>query len=189
MFALLGKHHTIIEEYGDKNKIYYESSFSPIYNHENIIIGAAGFTRDVTEINLLNQQRDESEKKYRLLSDMMPLSIVHYQIITDVEKSSTDFVILNINKEFEDLVDMKSAELVGKKLWDVFPETEQYWIDEFEKVASSGKMSIFEDYSVVVDMYLKIHVYKIKENEIAAIMENVTEDRKNREELIYLSEY
>ena len=185
--ALSGETHTKREQYGDLDKSYFEMIFSPIIDNEKEIIGISSFARNITEMTKANIKQKESEEKYRLLSDMLPLGMVHYSIVRDAEKNKIDFQILGINKVYEQLVGKNSSELIGRNLWDVFPQTEQYWIDEFEKVANSGKTSIFEDYSIAIDSYLKIYAYKIGVDRMAVIMEDVTENRRRQKEILYIS--
>ncbi|MGB6128348.1 MAG: HD domain-containing phosphohydrolase [Psychrilyobacter sp.] len=146
-----------------------------------------GVIRDITEINITNQKQKESEKQYRLLANMMPLGMIHYQFFRDSEKSITDFRILWVNKALEQLIGMKNSELVGKNLCEIFIEMEQYWIDIFQEVASSGKTKIFENYSIAIDGYIKITVYKIETDRMAVIIEDVSEDRKKKKEIMHIS--
>ena len=47
--ALNGEPHSTIQEYGDKERSFYETFYNPIINENNEIIGAAAFARDITE--------------------------------------------------------------------------------------------------------------------------------------------
>jgi diguanylate cyclase (GGDEF)-like protein/putative nucleotidyltransferase with HDIG domain len=143
--------------------------------------------RDVTEFNKANKKLKERERQYRLLTEMMPLGIVHYEIINDPYEKKIDFKVLGVNKVFEQLVEKNNSELIGKNIWDIFPKTEKYWIDFFEEIALTGKTNILENYSVSIDKYIKITAYKIESNKIAVIMEDVSEDMKKQKEIIYMS--
>ena len=46
--ALSGENVTIIEDYGNDQRIVFESSYSPIYNATHEIIGVTVFARDIT---------------------------------------------------------------------------------------------------------------------------------------------
>lgn len=143
--------------------------------------------RITNKIDNANSDLFESEEKYKQLGDMLPLSMVHYHIVHDVERNKIDFQILGINKKLEELLGMKSADLVGRNLRDVFPQTEQYWIEHYEEVAISGKTAIFEDYSIAIDKYLKVIAYKIDESKMAVVIEDVTENRRKQKEILYIS--
>lgn len=59
--SLSGNYHTVIDDYGDKEKVYYETSYSPIFDEKNNIIGATGFSRDIT--SRINHQSDLTHEK------------------------------------------------------------------------------------------------------------------------------
>lgn len=68
--ALSGKSHTIIAEYGTENMLYFESSFNPIIS-EGEIIGASGFSRNITEkLNRENDLRKEKELAQKYSSEL-----------------------------------------------------------------------------------------------------------------------
>ena len=176
--ALSGETHTTREQYGDLEKSYFEIIFSPVINNEKEIIGISSFARDITKMTKANIKQEESEEKYKLLNNMMPLGLVHYQIVFDEKNKKNRYQFLEVNKTFEKQVGMKNSDLFGKCLVDVFPKTEQYWLDNFDEVVSSGNPIIFEDYSVEVDGYMKVSVYTIKSDILAVVIEDVTENRK-----------
>jgi diguanylate cyclase (GGDEF)-like protein/PAS domain S-box-containing protein len=47
--ALNGESYSTIQEYGDKERGYYETFYNPIINENNEIIGTTAFARDITE--------------------------------------------------------------------------------------------------------------------------------------------
>jgi diguanylate cyclase (GGDEF)-like protein/PAS domain S-box-containing protein len=144
---------------------------------------------DITEINIANEKLKNSERKYRLLVDMMPLSMVHYEIIFDDFGEPVDFVIMGANRAFEKLTMKKNEELIGKTISEVYPETEQYWIDQYAKVAKDSKTRTFDHYARAVDKHLKLSAFKLEPTKMAVILADVTVDMKKQNEIIYLSHH
>ncbi len=121
--ALSGQSHTVLEEYGDEYILYYESSFNPIYNDDKIIIGATGFSRDVTERivaereieNELNQKEElknillTSEKRYRELVHNLDAGVIVHAADTSI--------IMNNEKACE-LLGLSDDMIKGKKAID-----------------------------------------------------------------------
>ena len=58
--ALSGESHTVLSEYGDVEKSYYESNFNPILNENHEIIGASVLSRNITE----RMQTEKNLKDY-----------------------------------------------------------------------------------------------------------------------------
>lgn len=185
--ALSGKSHMTLEKYGDIEVNYYETKFNPTYDLDGRIIGLTVFSSNVTDRETANLKLKESEEKYKLLNNMIPLGMVHYQVVFDEKNKKNRYQFLEVNKTFEKQVGMKNSDLFGKTLIDVFPKTEQYWLDHFDEVVSSGNPITFEDYSVEVDGYMKISVYTLKSGILAVVIEDVTDSRRKQQQIEYLS--
>lgn len=95
--SLSGKAHTVIEEYGDEHKMFFETSFSPIRNSENIIIGSTGFSRDITERVKSTQKLRDSEEKLRNTQTLLKASI-DSQTYIPIFSLDTNFRYLLFNK-------------------------------------------------------------------------------------------
>ena len=67
--ALAGESHSNVREYGDIQKSYYESYFSPIIDEDGTVIGATGTARDISERHAAEQALKESEGRHRTILD------------------------------------------------------------------------------------------------------------------------
>lgn len=188
--ALLGQCHSEIEDIkGDHQRINFEASYSPISNDESEIIGVALFARDITAKLKIQQELKDSEEKYRLLTNSMPLGMAHFKIVRNSIKNSIDYFFLGVNQVYEEMFKVKNAEIVGENIWDFYPNTEQYWKDAFDSVSKSGKTYIIENYIKAFDIILKVYAYKIDEERLAITMQDVTKERRNQEKIKYLSNH
>lgn len=185
--ALSGETYSVIQEYGSELKIYFESYFYPIFDENNDVVGASVFARNISDRVKEQQALRQSEERFKLLVNMMPLSIVQYQIIKGNKNGTLDFVILGVNKVFEKLMGMTSVELVGKSIRDLYENVEYHNIAELEKVALDNESRIFEDYSEMLDRYLRVIAYKTDSDKLAVIIEDTTETRERLKEIEYIS--
>jgi PAS domain S-box-containing protein len=55
-------------------------------------------------------------------------------------------VFLDINDSYTRLLGLTREMVIGKRIKEVMPEVEQYWIDFFGKVALTGESNYYENY-------------------------------------------
>ncbi len=93
---------------------------------------------DITERKEMDQIFKESQKKYKLLSEELELILDH--IGNPVFYKDTKNSFIWVNKYLTDAYKMKREDLIGKSLFDLFPEdvAQTYWDDDLE-VINSGK--------------------------------------------------
>jgi len=63
--ALNGESHLTIEEFGDIERYYYETSYNPILNEKNEIIGTTAFSTNITDRKQAEEALKLSEQRYR----------------------------------------------------------------------------------------------------------------------------
>lgn len=73
--ALAGESHTTLEVYGDVNRSYYETTYSPILDQNGETIGVTVLSANVTERKKAEEQLKESEERWRSLIKFSPLGI------------------------------------------------------------------------------------------------------------------
>ncbi|MFC1669922.1 PAS domain S-box protein [Spirochaetota bacterium] len=134
--------------------------------------------RNKTEIAL-----SESELRYRFLFQNLTNSFSLYEVITDEDRNPVDYKFLAVNPAYEKTVGVKGSTLLGKKLLEVFPKTEPYWIKILKKVVKTGKPELVEHYAREIDKYIEQLTYIPQKGQIAFIASDVTERKKIEESL------
>nr|HPO49699.1 ATP-binding protein [Spirochaetota bacterium] len=127
--------------------------------------------------------RKESEEKYKMLFDTMLNGFALHQIVCDETGRPIDYIFLDVNRAFERLTGLKRENIVGKRVLEVLPKTEDYWIKEYGEIALNGGSKYFENYASELKKYYEVNVYRPKENQFAVVISDVTE-RKIAEEKI-----
>lgn len=129
----------------------------------------------------------ESEESQRLLVSEMRQGLAVHEIILDKEGKAIDYRFIFVNEAFERLTGLKAEEITGKTVLEVLPNTESYWIENYGKVALTGKPLQYENYSKELGKYFEVTAYSPKQGQFAVIMADITTRRKADDEIIYLS--
>ncbi|HKK49271.1 MAG TPA: PAS domain S-box protein, partial [Alkalispirochaeta sp.] len=125
----------------------------------------------------------QSEEKYRLQFMHMNSYNSMYDVVTDAEGRPCDFRFLMVNQAYEQYVGKEACELIGKTLLEVFPHTEQYWIDKMIEVVTTGEPSTYENYSSELDTYIEINLFTPQQGRVVMTSTNVTERKRIEREL------
>ncbi len=150
-------------------------------------IKIAGTIQDVTEAKMAERAVKESEEKYRSLYTAMDQGLAFHEIILDDEGKPIDYIYLDINDSYTRLLGVNKVDVIGKRVTEVFPGVEPYWIEEFGRVALTGQSSYFENYLNDRDKYYATYSYSIKKHQFAVLVTDISERKRNEENIMYLS--
>ncbi|MEI6423372.1 MAG: PAS domain S-box protein, partial [Lentisphaerota bacterium] len=125
----------------------------------------------------------EGEKQYRLLFEEMMSGFALHEIICDEKGAPVDYRFLAVNESFEKQTGLKVADLIGRRVLEVMPKTENKWIERYGKVAMEGEPVQFEEFSSALGKYFEVRAFCPEKGKFAVIFQDVTERKKNEEAL------
>jgi len=120
-------------------------------------------------------------RDYQTLFRQMLNGFAVHEIILDDQGESVDYRFLEVNPAFEDMTGLKGADIVGKTVRQVLPDTEQDWIESFGRVALTGEPISFERYSRELQKHFHVSAFRSAPQQFACIFADIT-DRKRAEE-------
>lgn len=129
------------------------------------------------------EQHELNDKKYELLFSNMINGFAIHKIITDNKGQPIDYEFIDINPAFEKMTGLKKENLIGKKVTEALPGTENDpvgWIKKYGDVALTGKNIQFENYSEVLKKWFNITAYCTKKGYFATIFEDITETKEEK---------
>lgn len=144
----------------------------------NKILGYKGVDIDITDKLMI-------EDRYKKLFNNIPSGIAIYE----VKDSADKFYFKDINSFSEKLDNLKKEKIISKEIREVFPKVEEMGlVDVFKKVYKTGKLyqdieSEYFDSKKNLRFFRDNFVFKISENEIVSVYNDVSDRVYRREEL------
>ncbi|OEH87045.1 hypothetical protein BHU72_01050 [Desulfuribacillus stibiiarsenatis] len=131
--------------------------------------------RDISGQIETQQALTKSEEKYRALFDHMQEGVALHEIICNQDGQPIDYRFLDLNNAFEEMTGLRKADVVNKRVLEIFPDIELHWIETYGKVALEGSYIKFENYSTDVGKHFSITSFSPKKGQFAVICFDITE--------------
>ncbi len=146
--------------------------------HDSSINGIIINSRDITERKFSAAALEKSQK----------------QIVNILEKITDGFYVLNrqwqftyLNAKTEQCLRKGRQELIGKNIWDEFPDTaDTIFFKQFYRAVSENVNVKFEAYYAQLNIWFEVEAYPSEEG-LSVFFQNIT-DRKNAENALRASE-
>lgn len=148
-----------------------------------IRITGRSFKKKIAEYETLMLQLKESQENYRQLFNQMSFGFACHEIILDEAGKPCDYSFIDVNSAFEEMLGISANDLIGKTVCELFPKTENYWIETYGNVATTGVPVQFENYSQELDRWFEVNAYSVKAGQFITIVKDVTERDKMAEAL------
>jgi len=120
----------------------------------------------------------QSEGRFRMLFETMTEGFALHEIITDEQGRPGDYRFLEVNPAFERLTGLKRDDLIGRRVLEVLPNTEPYWIETYGRVALDGAPAHFERFSPPLNRWYQVFAYRTHPGRFAVIFTDITERKQ-----------
>ena len=150
------------------------------------ISGRDELARLAQDINRLLAHREavsrtlvESRQQYEELFRRMRNGFAHHEIICDAQGRPVDYRFLSVNPAFEQLTGLKAEAVVGRTVREILPETEDYWIQTYGRVALAGEAIQFDYGSAALGKHFEVSAFRPAPGQFACIFSEVTERKRD----------
>lgn len=148
------------------------------------IILSLTYMKSFYDSNNLRAFKESSEFKEMLLVNAKEAFCLH-EMIFDQEQKPIDYRFISVNKAFEEMTGLKGEDIVGKKVLDVLPKTERYWIEFYGEVVTKKEKQQTTHYSRVMGKFYNVSAYPVDNNKFAVLFNDVTDMIENEHKLKY----
>jgi PAS domain S-box-containing protein len=176
----LANHTALIARDGTEHSI--ADSAAPIRDAEGRIRGAVLVFRDVTESRRLQASLEASEEQYRLLFQEMAEGFALHEMLFDDAGKPCDYRFLAVNAAFEAQTGLKASKVVGRRVLDVIPNLEPFWIEAYGRVVTTGQAASFEHYAERLQRHYQVHAFRPRPGQFAAVFLDLTRVRQAEED-------
>jgi PAS domain S-box-containing protein len=142
--------------------------------------------RDISARKKFEQELRRSKDQISALFDHMTNSFAYHKIILGEQGEAIDYEFVEVNKAFEEEIGMDRKDILGKKVTQLLPGTENDpadWIGKYGKVAITGESIDFENYSEAMQKWFHVRAYSPEKDYFATSFEDITERKLQEEEL------
>jgi transcriptional regulator with GAF, ATPase, and Fis domain/DNA-binding NarL/FixJ family response regulator len=133
----------------------------------------------VIQRNLADQKVKEHEKQLSDLHDSMIEGVCQHEIVYDESGKVINYRILNVNPQYEKILDLKRSDIIGKLATEAYQTAEAPNLEIYAKVAKSGNAIRFEKYFSPLKKYFSISAFSPEKGKFATVFEDITKRRNN----------
>jgi PAS domain S-box-containing protein len=165
---------------------YHSLSATPVFDGDRVV-GVEGFTIDITELKAAERERQHSERQYMSLFNSMQEGVALHKLVR-ANGAPENYILLDVNRRFEELLGMKREHVVNKLATEVYRTEPAPYLKEYASVVEEGRPLQFETYFSPPDKIFVISATPIAEDLFATIFFDITEQKRAQERYQLISE-
>ena len=119
----------------------------------------------------------ESAEQMALILSSMAEGLALHQVLLDEDGNVYDYRFLDVNLAYEELTGLVGADIIGRTVLEVLPETEPFWIERYGAVALTGVPERLLNYSRELDKHFSVVAFSPQPGRFATLVSDVTEQR------------
>lgn len=132
----------------------------------------------------IQQDRMQMERNYCSLFNSMIDGFALHEIICDEDGRPADYRFLAVNPAFEAMTGLNGANLLGRRVREVLPGIDSFWIETYGQVALSGDPIHFTNYSRELGRIFEVTAYRPAPLQFACIVLDVSEKIRVEQEVL-----
>jgi PAS domain S-box-containing protein len=168
-----------------RSRYLYMTVKFPLRDANGTIVGVCGLSHDVTvqsetETTTHKAALTKSENRFRSLFQHIQNALALHEIIVDpITGNAIDYIFVQVNDAFADMIGLKAIDIVGKKATEVFPSSHAMIKPDrltlYGQVAQNGAVEQFKEYSQSLKTWHMGLAFRPQANEFVTLFIDITE--------------
>lgn len=155
---------------------------SRLINYGDIEV-ALNIIRDISERKKTEKELEKNRLRFHSLFTNMAEGVCLHRLVCNNEGAAIDYEILDMNRQYEKILNVKKEDFVHKLASEVYGAGEPPYLKEFSEVVATGHPKYFETYFPPMDKHFYISATVTGRDEFATIFFDISTIKKVEEQL------
>ncbi len=129
------------------------------------------------------EELKESQKRFIDLFNYSTSGIAYHEIINDAKGTPIDYIIKDMNPQYEKILSIKREDVINKKASELYKVDSPPYLDIYSKVGNTKESVTFETYFPPLEMFFQISVISPRKGEFITIFDDISGRKKSEQEL------
>ena len=138
---------------------------------------------DVTDKVIADEILHKSEEKYRLLFTEMVSGAALFEVVHGRKGQLVDARFLEVNPAYEKIMGVNRSQLLGKRIREIWPKTEDHWFEGLASVTRTGEPVLIENYHRSTGRYYVLSAFQPSSGHLAITFRDITDQKQVLEEI------
>ena len=182
--GIITENEEIIVRHPQKDR-WINANAAPLYDENGKIISGIVCFPEITQQKEFEQKLKSKTNEMEAIFKSMLNAFVVFDSVFDENGKFISYRFVFINDAYEQITDVKNNEVKGKTVHEVWPGTENSWIEKYGHVATTGETLVFDNYHEPTKKLYHCRVFRPWESNkrFCVIFDDVTQIRKSEQQL------
>ena len=157
--------------------------------HEELTASDEELRQQFDELTTQSILLDAKDQELWALFENMHDAFALHEIICDEQGKPVDYKFVAVNPAYERMIGMRSDQMLGRRVLEVFPEIGERWIELCGEVALRGVRQNIRQYSKVIDRHLSMSLYSPAAGRFAILAIDITDEQQHAQTVERLAYY
>lgn len=176
---VIGQGHDFAREYriirqNDQAERWVHGMGRVVFDAQGRPVSIPGTIQDITERKRVEATLRESEERYRNLFNSMDEGFALCAMIYDAAGKAVDSRYLSVNPAFEKLTGLSAEKVVGKRVLEVIPGLEPFWIEHYDHIVRTGQSQRIVNQVGALGRRYEVYAYSPERGLFGAVFMDVT---------------